>query len=185
MANSPISTLILLLLIFVLASCEDLVYGIFPQSCLSPFSNMLRADCLKKTIAKFVGYGIVIASSVVKLPQVVNIIRARSTEGVSDVVLHVESIGYLTSFFYPLHYSMPFSAYGESLFLSVQSAFLMLLLWHYNRARYNARRVAISAIVYATFFFTLMQGSLISDFMWSILYAVLPQISTFSCNDRT
>ena len=76
---------------------------VFPreQGCLNKFLALdvkgLLADtfCLKKTISKCLGYGIIAGSTIVKLPQIVNFVRAGSVEGVSRASSYLELVGYL------------------------------------------------------------------------------------------
>nr|GMC55040.1 mannose-P-dolichol utilization defect 1 protein homolog 2-like [Ipomoea batatas] len=77
-------------------------------------------DCLLPLISKLLGYAIVAASTTVKLPQILKILRHRSVSGLSVVAFELEVVGYTIALAYCLHKGLPFSAYGEYAFLLVQ-----------------------------------------------------------------
>ncbi|CAI5463947.1 unnamed protein product [Closterium sp. Yama58-4] len=83
-------------------------------------------------LAKLIGYIIVTASTVVKLPQIVRIVRSRSIEGLSVPAFELECVGYTVSLLFCWTRRVPFSAYGELLFLVLQSVILMLLIYYHS-----------------------------------------------------
>ncbi|KAG4944567.1 hypothetical protein JHK82_048712 [Glycine max] len=80
-------------------------------------------DCLLPLISKLLGYAIVAASTTVKLPQalfIMKILKHQSVRGLSMISFELEVIGYTIALAYCLHKGLPFSAYGELLFLLIQ-----------------------------------------------------------------
>ncbi len=157
-----------------------LVYGIFTKECWDTLivHRIFEFVCLKKVAIKMLGYAIVFASAIVKIPQIVNIIKAKSTKGLAELMLYTELLGYMIGMFYPIHYGQPFSTYGECVFITIQAAIVLSLLWYYNRARYPLCLVLLFVIGYSAFGVTLMYGTFLSDYAWSFLYTALSQIST-------
>ena len=127
--------------------------------------------------SKFIGYGIVFSSSIVKVPQLVNIIRAKSTKGLAELVLYTETFGYMIGLFYPMHYGQPFSTYGESLFICIQAVIILCLLWHFNKKDYPPQRVFVLGGCYSLFALILYDGRLLNDTIWMLLFSVIPQLS--------
>ncbi|KAJ0025519.1 hypothetical protein Pint_08726 [Pistacia integerrima] len=78
-------------------------------------------DCLLPLISKLLGYCIVAASTTVKLPQILKILKNSSVRGLSVVAFELEVVGYTIALAYCLHKGLPFSAYGELAFLLVQA----------------------------------------------------------------
>ncbi|KAG4962490.1 hypothetical protein JHK86_039358 [Glycine max] len=77
-------------------------------------------DCLLPLISKLLGYAIVAASTTVKLPQaliIMKILKHQSVRGLSMISFELEVIGYTIALAYCLHKGLPFSAYGELLTL--------------------------------------------------------------------
>ncbi|XLU62810.1 hypothetical protein S245_022019, partial [Arachis hypogaea] len=77
-------------------------------------------DCLLPLISKLLGYAIVAASTTVKLPQIMKILKHQSVRGLSMISFELEVVGYTIALAYCLHKGLPFSAYGELLFLLIQ-----------------------------------------------------------------
>ncbi|RZC48489.1 hypothetical protein C5167_016912, partial [Papaver somniferum] len=77
-------------------------------------------DCLLPLISKILGYCIVAASTTVKVPQILKILKNSSVRGLSLAAFELEVVGYTIALAYCLHNGLPFSAYGELLFLLVQ-----------------------------------------------------------------
>ncbi|KAG6531231.1 hypothetical protein ZIOFF_005021 [Zingiber officinale] len=74
-------------------------------------------DCL---LPPSPGYCIVAASTIVKLPQILKILKHNSVRGLSLVSFELEVVGYTIALAYSIHKGLPFSAYGEFLFLLIQ-----------------------------------------------------------------
>ncbi|XP_049850996.1 uncharacterized protein LOC126324531 [Schistocerca gregaria] len=89
-------------------------------------------DGLFRMLSKLVGYGVVLGSSIVKLPQIFVIWKARSVAGISFAMFYLESLGYLVNFGYNYHLQLPFSTWGENLFLMVQDFVILAFLYRYT-----------------------------------------------------
>ncbi len=158
---------------------EPLIYGLLTERCwnILAVNKILDFGCIKMLMMKVLGYSIVVVSVIVKVPQVIKILKAGSTEGLSELVLYTETLGYMIGFFYPFHYSQPFSAYGENLFIAIQSLIILGLLWYYNRKRYPLFLVLSILAAYGIFAAVLLHGEFLNDRVWALLYAMLPQAS--------
>nr|KYP48327.1 Mannose-P-dolichol utilization defect 1 protein isogeny [Cajanus cajan] len=102
--------------------------------------NFPDKDCLLPLISKLLGYAIVAASTTVKLPQapshlifpfvfafalifqILKILKHQSVRGLSMISFELEVVGYTIALAYCLSKGLPFSAYGELLFLLIQGA---------------------------------------------------------------
>ncbi|KAL5697645.1 hypothetical protein ACHQM5_028768 [Ranunculus cassubicifolius] len=81
---------------------ESLTDGKFPEK-----------TCLLPLISKILGYSIVAASTIVKLPQIMKILHHRSVRGLSVAAFELEVVGFTIALAYCLHKGLAFSAYGE------------------------------------------------------------------------
>ncbi|GJP33583.1 hypothetical protein CLOM_g18109 [Closterium sp. NIES-68] len=90
-------------------------------------------------LAKLIGYILITASTVVKLPQIMRIVRSRSIEGLSLPAFELECIGYTVSLLFCWTRKVPFSAYGEMFFLTAQSMALVMLIYHHSSKLGNQR----------------------------------------------
>lgn len=89
---------------------------------------------LKACAARGLGYGLVGASSVIKLPQVLNVVRAGSAEGLAPSAFEAEAFVYTITCLYSLDRGLSFSNYGESALILVQSLALLGMLYRYSGA---------------------------------------------------
>ncbi|KAK6773118.1 hypothetical protein RDI58_028356 [Solanum bulbocastanum] len=90
-------------------------------------------DCLLPLISKLLGYAIVAASTTVKLPQILKILQHKSVRGLSVVAFELELIGYTIALAYCLHKGLPFSAFGEYLFLLIQAIILVATIYYFSQ----------------------------------------------------
>ncbi|KAF6176176.1 hypothetical protein GIB67_023467 [Kingdonia uniflora] len=92
-----------------------------------------ETDCLLPLISKLLGYAIVAASTTVKLPQILKILKHSSIRGLSIAAFELEVVGYTIALAYCLHKGLPFSAYGELFFLLIQAIILVAILYYYSQ----------------------------------------------------
>ncbi|XP_077445532.1 mannose-P-dolichol utilization defect 1 protein-like [Stigmatopora argus] len=112
-----------------------LVTYLIPELCYDEFFlnfNFLHVPCLKIALSKGLGLGIILGSVMVKLPQILKMMSARSGEGLSfqSVLLELLAIGGTVVYSVSNHF--PFSAWGEGLFLMLQTAAIGFLIQHYG-----------------------------------------------------
>lgn len=106
-------------------------------------------DLIKLLISKVLGYAILAGASFVKVPQILNVARARSAEGLSRVSSELEVLGFLVHFSYGFVWNLPFNTYGEAALLLAQTLVLLLLVNKYSGA---------PSFVRTTLVFTLLGG---------------------------
>lgn len=89
-------------------------------------------DCLKLAISKGLGIGIIGASAVVKVPQLLKLINSKSAAGVSFLSYLLESSAYIISLSYNIRHGFPFSTYGETALILVQNIAIASLVLNYS-----------------------------------------------------
>jgi len=140
----------------ILELLRDVVFylGLMTPQCFEDvvvklnFGNVL---CLKSTLSKVLGLGIVVGSSLVKLPQVLKIYAGKSAVGISFLSVLLELLAVTFSGVYGLAKGFPFGSYGESLFLAIQTAIIGLLVLWYGGKKMQALvfMICYSALVFA------------------------------------
>jgi uncharacterized protein with PQ loop repeat len=65
-------------------------------------------------ISEALGLGIVLGSTMVKMPQILTVVRAKSAEGLSPLSFELETLGLVIAATYGTLNKLAFSAYGES-----------------------------------------------------------------------
>lgn len=133
--------------------------------------DFLDNDCLKLALSKGLGYGIIVASTMVKLPQVLKIVGAQSGAGLSvfGTLLELLAISFNASYSYGMKY--PFTAWGEALFLLCETALIAFLVLWYDKRKMGA---SLFVLVYSGLLYTLMSGLTPINVLWSLQAANLP-----------
>ncbi|KAJ8416820.1 hypothetical protein AAFF_G00326980 [Aldrovandia affinis] len=106
-----------------------------PEKCFDEFFlnfNFLDVPCLKIVLSKGLGIGIILGSVMVKLPQVFKLIGAKSAEGLSFNSILLELFAITGTMAYCIAHNFPFSAWGEALFLMLQTVAIGFLIQHYR-----------------------------------------------------
>jgi len=116
---------------------RDLIFylGLMTPTCFEEIVvklNIANTACLKSTLSKVLGFGIVVGSSLVKLPQVLKIYGSGSAKGISFTSVLLELLAVTSSGVYGVAKGFPFGAYGESLFLGFQTLIIALLVLRYG-----------------------------------------------------
>lgn len=135
-----------------ITSIWDLVHLVVTPQCVDTFlgGDLLNAACLKTSISKALGYAIILGACVVKVPQIIAIVRNGSTEGISANATYLDLLGYLLQSAYHLILGSPFSAYGETLIITVQSIGIVLLMWGYRFPGVTHASIVSSLLAVAT-----------------------------------
>lgn len=115
--------------------------------------DVTDTECLKLSISKGLGLGIVGASSVVKVPQILKLVDSKSASGISFLSYLLETSSYLISLAYNHRNNFPFSTYGETALILAQNAVITVLVLNYSgKASMAAMFVAALAASVATLF---------------------------------
>ncbi|XP_038050419.1 mannose-P-dolichol utilization defect 1 protein-like [Patiria miniata] len=148
-----------------------LVMLLLPEECYVEFFekfNFFDGPCLKIAISKGLGFGIILGSVMVKLPQIVKIIMSKSGAGINVMAVTFELTAISFTWAYAVANSFPFSAWGEALFMAVQtSAIATLCFWY--------KEQTLQAILYVSGYLAVM---------WVLLSGVTP-LSVLSAMQAT
>ncbi|XP_027148573.1 mannose-P-dolichol utilization defect 1 protein homolog 2 [Coffea eugenioides] len=149
---------------------EPKFLGLDFSCALSSLSNgqIPKKDCLLPLISKVLGYCIVAASTTVKLPQILKILKHQSIRGLSIVAFELEVIGYTIALAYCLHKGLPFSAYGELAFLLVQAIILVAIIYYFSQPL--GTKTWIRALLYCAIAPTILAGR-VDPILFEALYA--------------
>ncbi|CAN6218794.1 unnamed protein product [Urochloa humidicola] len=125
-------------------------------------------DCLLPLISKLLGYAIVAASTTVKLPQIIKILKHGSVRGLSVASFELEVVGYTIALAYCVHKGLPFSAYGELAFLLIQAIILVAIIYYYSPPM--GTKTWMKALLYCGLAPTVLAGKIDPAF-FEVLYA--------------
>lgn len=138
------------------APIRDLGVSIIGETCYKTLILDLDptdSECLKLAISKGLGIGIIGASSIVKVPQILKLVQSQSSSGVSFLSYLLETSSYLISLAYNYRHGFPFSTYGETALILGQNVIITVLVLNYSgRASMAALFVAALATSVVTLF---------------------------------
>ncbi|EFA85890.1 transmembrane protein [Heterostelium album PN500] len=106
---------------------------------------------LSMVISKALGYGIVVFSMILKLPQIQKLVSSRDATGVSLLSVVLETMVFTISVLSGVLLKYPFSTYGESVFILAQNIIIVYLVFLYKNkigAMFWAGVVTYLAVVY-------------------------------------
>ncbi|KAL8967244.1 MAG: hypothetical protein Q9197_005530, partial [Variospora fuerteventurae] len=86
------------------------------------------SPCFSLAVSKLLGLGIIALASVVKVPQILKLARARSAAGVSVLACALETAAYLVTLAYSARQGFPFTSYGETALIAVQDLVVCALV---------------------------------------------------------
>ncbi|KAG7168029.1 Mannose-P-dolichol utilization defect 1 protein-like [Homarus americanus] len=135
--------------------------------------NFLHGPCLKAAISKALGLAIVGGAILVKVPQIVKILAAKSGEGISVTGLILELSAILINVAYNFVNGYPFSSYGDGMFLLIQTTIIGTLIYHFGGATEKA--VAFLGVVASLVLF-LCSGVVSLNILWTLQACNIPVV---------
>lgn len=94
--------------------------------------SLTDTTCLKLAVSKTLGVGIIAASSIVKIPQLLKLLNSKSAAGISFLSYALETASYLVTLIYNIRNGWPFSTYGETALIAVQNVAIAVLVLKYS-----------------------------------------------------
>uniref|UniRef100_A0A069DXX9 Solute carrier family 66 member 3 n=1 Tax=Panstrongylus megistus TaxID=65343 RepID=A0A069DXX9_9HEMI len=152
---------------------KQLLVTVLSEKCYREFFvnfNFLNVMCLKILLSKILGYAIIGGSLMVKVPQVMKIWTNESAQGVNFVSILTDLYAISAATSYSFVRSFPFSAYGEGLFLGVQTLMIAMLVLKYN---VNSAISVIFTSMYAVAIYVLVTMTPVQT-LWSMQATSVP-----------
>ncbi len=146
---------------------ESLIGRKCSRQILEDFSFPSR-DCTQIIIRKGLSVGIIAGSALVKLPQIAKILLSQSVQGLSFLAFLLEMMASSITFAYNFRAGNSFTAYGETLFVTIQNALIVLLLGFYGN---KMMQLLFITAIYSVFLSSLLIPQYISDELMSTLQA--------------
>jgi mannose-P-dolichol utilization defect 1 len=129
---------------------RDLGVSIIGEACYESLLlniDIENTECIKLAFSKGLSIGIVAASVVVKVPQILKLLKSQSAEGISFLSYLLETSAFLVSLAYNVRKGFPFSTYGETASMLCQNIIITILVLNYsNRASVAALFIAVVAV---------------------------------------
>lgn len=157
----------------IFVKANNLCGSLFEPKCCTKLIYDLEAssDCLKLFNTKLIGYAIIVGASAVKLPQVFKIFGAKSGAGITLVGVLLEVLAITFNACYSVRNNFPFSAWGEAIFLALETAAIAFLVLWYDISK---RRALLFFLAYAALVLALIHPTLVSkEVMWYLQSSVI------------
>ncbi|XP_058450689.1 mannose-P-dolichol utilization defect 1 protein homolog [Malaya genurostris] len=117
--------------------------------------DLLNVDCSKALLSKGLGLGIIAGSVLVKVPQITKILANKSAKGINLFSVCLDLFAITIHMSYSFVSGFPFSSWGDTSFLALQTAIIAFLVLMYNNSLVKA--IAFS-VVYFAVTYALMGG---------------------------
>jgi mannose-P-dolichol utilization defect protein 1 len=167
---------------------RDLGVSLLGDKCytqlLHEFEPLSSPACVQLAVSKGLSLGIVGASAVVKVPQLIKLVRSGSPAGVSVLSYILETASYLVSLAYNIRSGFPFTTYGETALIAVQNIIITVLVLRLA-GQTAAAAVFVAGLAAAV---TALLGESVVDMKWLSMFQAgagmlgvaskLPQIIT-------
>eukprot|EP00949_MAST-11_sp_MAST-11-sp1_P004557 g4557.t1 len=109
---------------------------IFTHECFETYFkefDFLDEACFKSTLSTGLSFAVILGSVILKLPQILNILRSKSVEGLAPASLYMDVLAFVPVPTYAILRGNAFMTYGEGLIVIVQNMLIVLLLWQYSK----------------------------------------------------
>eukprot|EP01100_Stratorugosa_tubuloviscum_P010792 TRINITY_DN469_c1_g1_i1.p1 TRINITY_DN469_c1_g1~~TRINITY_DN469_c1_g1_i1.p1 ORF type:complete len:261 (-),score=87.07 TRINITY_DN469_c1_g1_i1:36-818(-) len=117
-------------------SFEQIIKAILGASCYHTFfieNNFFEIVCLKLLLSKLLGYAIVLGASMIKVPQLISMLKAKSAAGISQMMYYLELVVMAIGVSYNYAQKFPISTYGETILILIQDLIIIFLIHKYNK----------------------------------------------------
>ncbi|OWR49652.1 mannose-P-dolichol utilization defect 1 protein homolog [Danaus plexippus] len=155
---------------------KGIILTILTEKCYTEYFvkyNFLDVPCFKASLSKGLGIGIIAGSVLVKVPQILKILKSKSAEGINIYGVYLELFAITANFAYSYVMNFPFSAWGEGTFLAIQTAVIAALVLYYG----GSSGKAISFIsMYIALVSAVVSGFAPKDLLWTLQAVNVPII---------
>jgi len=133
----------------------DLLKHVIDPHCLANGLSSFDAKCLQLFISRSLSLGIICGACILKVPQILKILRAKGTgpqkvAGINKLSLLGELLCFAIIIAFNRSKAFPFSTYGETFFIALQNLIIVFLIDWYSNPEPTAA-VSRTALAWAAF----------------------------------
>ncbi|KAH7650020.1 MPU1p [Cryptosporidium bovis] len=99
---------------------------------------------------KLISYLIIVGSGIVKIPQIIKILRSKSTKGISSFGIYIEILSSCIYSFSNFRFNVPWLLWADSAFIGLQNLAILILCIRYSKDEKNKNGIKFSHIFYLT-----------------------------------
>lgn len=159
-----------------LATMNSTAFNIFRQVGLLVFTpqcfdnyfidfNFYDVPCFKSTLSQGLSLGLILGSILVKVPQILKILQNKSGEGINLYSVTLDLTAMVIHISYNFINKFPFSSWGDTFFVAIQTAAIAFLVLWYNGAKSQS---FLYILVLLGVCYVLMGGLTPISVLWSL-----------------
>jgi len=118
---------------------------------------MPSKECLPVLVSKLLGLAIVVTSPASKLPQIMNLVKSKSAEGIVVQMFACEVMVFSISWSYMAGQSMAFSEYGEAVIMNFLTCIIVVLVLTYAPGGIRALHI-VMMVMYVILLVAMLSG---------------------------
>lgn len=154
-----------------------------PSCVLSLLHFSFDKSCISFLLSKGLSIGIVGMSCILKLPQILSMLKTKSTKGLSALSIYTEILTFLFACLYPYHKKYDFSTYGENVTILIQNFIIFFLYWSYEKDKsYKTKHIGFVILCIGSTYICLTE-LFMNTFAWYLVASsgmILISVSRFS-----
>lgn len=127
--------------------------------------------CFSATLSKVLGLGIILGSITVKVPQILKLLKNKSGEGINIYSVSLDLTAITIYMSYSFVMGFPFSSWGDTSFLAIQTIAIAVLVLYYSEA---IAQSVIYLILYIIICFLMMSGVTPLSWLWTLQTCNIP-----------
>ncbi|OHT02865.1 Mannose-P-dolichol utilization defect 1 protein like protein [Tritrichomonas foetus] len=164
---------------FINDICSSLLNEYCCKSFISEW-NFFDRECVSLAFSRGIGIGVIFFSSIIKIPQIFQILRYNNGFGISMTAMYIEITVNTLSFSYHLQNKYPFTTYGETVFIFIQNLIIAFLVSHYDR-HYPFLLFDSIIIIEFSLIFAVLRNAISPSFMSFLWRLNLPLSLSYKC----
>ncbi|GAA5929589.1 uncharacterized protein JCM15063_004194 [Sporobolomyces koalae] len=164
------------------AVVRDSLEALLGEECYTTLvynTNLHSTECLKLAVSKLLGVGIIAGGAIVKVPQILTVLSAKSARGLSLSSYLLDTAATAITVAYNVRNGFPLSTYGEMVFLLAQNAILIGLIAAYTPGPTLTRLVPIAAS-FSCFAYSLSSSTIVPSSLLATLQTLTIPLSLSS-----
>ncbi|KKY25187.1 putative monosaccharide-p-dolichol utilization [Phaeomoniella chlamydospora] len=165
------------------APINDFLLSLLGTKCHSTLVlnlSLENPDCTSLLISKTLGTVIILASTIVKIPQILKILNSQSSAGLSFLSILLETVSFLITLTYNIRSGWPFSTYGETALILAQDVVIGALVLHFSSKTSGSFIPAAYIAIIASSIYALLSPDLVPSSSLSYLQALAGILSISS-----
>jgi uncharacterized protein with PQ loop repeat len=149
------------------------------KKCFEQYKALHLGDmsCNKLLLSKILSLGIVTGGLIVKVPQIIKLLKSGSATGMSLISLWIETFALLVAITYNMRKGFPFMTFGESFFIFMQNNVLISIIIYLGAIKENHQKLSMMGLFLVFLWLTFVSGLSFAMLDW-VAFQVVSQLQS-------